>query len=195
VKFDVRRFGATVSEWLKATGRRLHEWIRKLRVKPQTELSTVDEPDLAAGSMFRASVRPGHPAPIHYKSKPIRRRSREKVYRLRGYTTIAKVNRKRQSERQQRFLRRVLIFIIVVLIVILLFNLYNPIKDLTEWYRIIGIKDISDLTSSTTTLPGTITTHSATTTVNTQPSSVGTTTTGTTQSTTKATTNKATAKN
>ncbi|MGI6327258.1 MAG: hypothetical protein ACOX1U_10025 [Saccharofermentanales bacterium] len=90
------------------------------------------------------------------KSKPIRRRSRERVYRLKGYTTVAKVNRKRQSERQQNVLRRLLFFVIVVLVIILLAKLYNPIQNLSEWYRILGIQDLSDLLGgqkTTTAIP------------------------------------------
>jgi hypothetical protein len=94
---------------------------------------------------------------------PIRRRSRQRVYRLKGYTTVAKINRRRQSERQQRFLRQLLIILIIVLTMILLFNLYNPIKDLGEWYRIIGIKDLSDLAGGTATSQTTRTTTSTTT--------------------------------
>ena len=80
------------------------------------------------------------------KTRPIRRRSRQKVYRLKGYTTVAKINHKRQSEQQQRFLRHILVVLISILLLFLLFQLYNPIKDLSEWYRIIGVKDISELT-------------------------------------------------
>lgn len=89
--------------------------------------------------------------PVKAKTKPIRRRSRQKVYRLKGYTTVAKINHKRQSERQQRFLRQLLVLLISILLLFLLFQLYNPIKDLSEWYRIIGIRDISDLTRESTT--------------------------------------------
>ena len=89
--------------------------------------------------------------PAKARTKPIRRRSRQKVYRLKGYTTVAKINHKRQSERQQRFLRQLLVLLICILLLFLLFQLYNPIKDLSEWYRIIGIRDISDLTRESTT--------------------------------------------
>lgn len=78
--------------------------------------------------------------------RSIRRVGKERVFRLKGYTTIAKVNRKRQAERQQRLLRRLLIIVITFLLVILLFNLYNPIRDLSEWYRVIGVKDLTDMT-------------------------------------------------
>jgi hypothetical protein len=91
------------------------------------------------------------------KAKPIRRRGRQRVYRLKGYTTMAKINRKRQSERQQRLLRHILIVIVVMLVVILMFNLYNPIRNLAEWYRIIGVDKIADLTKIQTTIQTTTT--------------------------------------
>lgn len=77
--------------------------------------------------------------------KAIRRVGQERVYRLKGYTTVAKINRKRQSERQQRFLRRVLLILFGLLLAILLLNIYNPIQDLSEWYRIIGVKRLGDV--------------------------------------------------
>jgi hypothetical protein len=76
--------------------------------------------------------------------KAIRRVGQERVYRLKGYTTVAKINRKRQSERQQRFLRRLLLILFAVLLAILLLNVYNPIQNLSEWYRIIGVKHLGD---------------------------------------------------
>ena len=82
--------------------------------------------------------------------KAIRRVGKERVYRLKGYTTVAKINRKRQSERQQRFLRRVLLILFALLLAILLMNVYNPIQDLSEWYRIIGINHLSDAISLST---------------------------------------------
>jgi hypothetical protein len=84
--------------------------------------------------------------------RAIKRVGKERVYRLKGYTTVAKINRKRQSERQQRFLRRVLLILFAFLLVILLANVYNPIKDFTEWYRIIGIKHLGDALTTTTTV-------------------------------------------
>jgi hypothetical protein len=109
------------------------------------------------------------------KSKPIHRHGRQKVYRLKGYTTVAKVNRKRQSERRQRQLRHVLLVIILVLAVIMLFNFYNPIKNIAEFYRAIGIQGLSDLISGTT---------AATTTIETTPEE--TSTTGESETTTTA---------
>ena len=52
---------------------------------------------------------------------------------------------------RQRLLRQLLLYLIIILVVIMLFYLYNPIRDLAEWYRIIGIRDIKDLTGTTVT--------------------------------------------
>lgn len=82
----------------------------------------------------------------HQAVKSIRRVGKSKVYRLKGYTTVAKINRKRQAERQQRLLRRILAIVLIVLMAILLLTLYNPIKNFSEWNRMIGVKDLSDLT-------------------------------------------------
>ncbi len=83
--------------------------------------------------------------------RSIRRNSREKVYRLKGYTTVAKVNRKYASERRQRILRRILTIIIAILTLILLFKLYNPFTDMGEWSRIFGIDSLNKTATSQTT--------------------------------------------
>ena len=108
------------------------------------DIAELDD-ELAEPGLAEAPARSVKP-----RVKPIRRRSRQKVYRLKGYTTVAKINHKRQSERQQRLLRQLLVFLICILLLFLAFQLYNPIKDLSEWYRIIGIRDISDLTREST---------------------------------------------
>lgn len=84
------------------------------------------------------------------KIKPIKRNSKERVYRLKGYTTVDKINRKRNSEIKQRFLRRILVIIVSVLIIIILFNIYNPFKDLSEIFRILGLDQQSTTTATTT---------------------------------------------
>ena len=95
-------------------------------------------------------------SPRSAKTRPIRRRGRQKVYRLKGYTTLAKVNHKRLAERQQRLLRRALLFIIVIVSVILMYNYINPFKNIAEFYRFIGISSLSEIitgkTNSTMTI-------------------------------------------
>ncbi len=83
--------------------------------------------------------------------RSIRRDSRERVYRLKGYTTVAKVNRRFASERRQRILRRILTVIIAILTLILLFKLYNPFTDLDEWSRIFGIDSLGKTTTARAT--------------------------------------------
>lgn len=109
-------------------------------------------PDLPAVKGETQMARPRVKQP---RKKPIRRTGRQRVYRLKGYTTVAKVNRKYKSEMQQSLLRKALIFIAVLLLIILLYNLYNPFNgtDITEWYRIIGISDWSDLFKDNPLLP------------------------------------------
>jgi hypothetical protein len=159
------------ASWIKITyaniSARLVQTWQRIISKPPPESVNGDDPD----DLVPVGIRQRNKSLVKPRHKPIRRRSRVKVYRLKGYTTVAKVNRKRQSERQQRLLRRTLVFIIIVLLMILLFNLYNPIKDLTEWYRIIGINDLTDLTkdnplgtTSQTSAPSTAATVQTTTT-------------------------------
>ena len=84
---------------------------------------------------------------------PIRRKSRQRVYRLVGYTTVAKVNRKHQAEMQQQFLRKFLIYVAVILMIVILFRVYNPFRDLTELYRILGISDLSEFAQNSPLIP------------------------------------------
>ena len=123
----------------------------KHKISSFIERQTLNQP--AKNETTIQNIRsPGHAAASSKKNiGRIRRRGREKVYRLKGYTTVAKINRKRQSERQQRFLRRLMIGIILILILILLFYLYNPVKNIDEWYRVLGIDKLSDLTQTTST--------------------------------------------
>jgi hypothetical protein len=133
-----------------------HNFVNKLHQKPskpEIESESVDG-ETQVQPLRTSSKMSAYKPP---KAKPIRRHGRQRVYRLKGYTTVAKINRKRQSERQQRLLRHILIIIVVVLVVILMFNLYNPIRNLAEWYRIIGVDKIADLTKIQTTAPMTTT--------------------------------------
>lgn len=111
--------------------------------------SSISEQTISVDAIRKTAAEIKQPAvdrlpkkPVRHKTPPIRRRSRQKVYRLKGYTTVAKINRKYQMESQQRFLRQLLLMIGILLTLILLFELYNPIRDLSEWYRIIGIPDL-----------------------------------------------------
>lgn len=65
--------------------------------------------------------------------------NKQKVYRLRGYTTTAKVDKKIRTEQNQRMLRNILVAAIFVLILAVLLIVFNPFKDLREIFRMIGI--------------------------------------------------------
>lgn len=124
--------------------------------------------------------------------RSIRRNSRERVYRLKGYTTVAKVNHKFASERRQRLLRRILTLIIISLTLILLFQLYNPIRDLSEWYRIIGIDSLDNKpgSSGTSIQGGSVTVTPPAATPTTSATTSPTTTKATTRATTRSTTRR-----
>lgn len=62
-----------------------------------------------------------------------------KVYRLRGYTTISRVNKKIQAEQNQRLLRNVLVAAIFAMILAILLIIFNPFRDLREILRMIGL--------------------------------------------------------
>lgn len=64
---------------------------------------------------------------------------RPRVYRLKGYTTVRKVNRKIRAKRAQKRLRNFILFILAVLAAAYLMIRYQPFRDLREFFRIIGI--------------------------------------------------------
>jgi len=65
--------------------------------------------------------------------------SKPKVYRLRGYTTTTRIDKKVRAEQKQRTLRNILVAAIFVLIMAVLLIVFNPFKDLREIFRMIGI--------------------------------------------------------
>ncbi|MDO5733780.1 MAG: hypothetical protein Q4P08_01390 [Eubacteriales bacterium] len=65
-----------------------------------------------------------------------------KVYKLLGYTTSARVDRKYQLERRQRSLRKILVYVLTVIILLILFSINKPIKNIGEIRRILGIDSI-----------------------------------------------------
>lgn len=62
-----------------------------------------------------------------------------RIYRLKGYTTVDKVNRKYQQQKFQRTLRNLLTTIMIIIVLVILFILYNPFKDKAEWKKITGM--------------------------------------------------------
>lgn len=128
---------------LKDFGQKVSKWYKNM--------STPGTPD---GTEYDQQTKRASGRVSSYKAdkiKPIRRNSKERVYRLKGYTTVDKINRKRNSEIKQRFLRRVLVIIVSVLIVIILFNIYNPFRDLSEMFRILGLDQQNTTTKITYT--------------------------------------------
>lgn len=71
--------------------------------------------------------------------KSLKNFRKPKVYRLRGYTTTTKVDKKVRTEQNQRTLRNILVAAICVLILAVLLIIFNPFRDLREIFRMIGI--------------------------------------------------------
>ena len=74
------------------------------------------------------------------KPDKIKRTSRERVYKLRGYTTIEKVNAKRKAQRRFKLAQRVLITALCVSVLGYFAFKNNPFTDVDELLRIIGIR-------------------------------------------------------
>jgi len=71
--------------------------------------------------------------------KSLKNFRKPKVYRLRGYTTTTRVDKKVRTEQNQRTLRNILVAAICALILAVLLIIFNPFRDLKEIFRIIGI--------------------------------------------------------
>ncbi|NLC39334.1 MAG: hypothetical protein GX763_00260 [Clostridiaceae bacterium] len=76
-----------------------------------------------------------------------------RVYRLKGYTTVDKVNRMYQQQKYQRTLRNILTTIMIAIALIIIFVLYNPFKDTEEWKKITGMDSILGEAETTETIP------------------------------------------
>lgn len=62
-----------------------------------------------------------------------------RIYRLKSYTTVGKINRKFAQDKQQRWLRNVLALVMLVVILIVLFVIYNPVKDILDVRKMLGL--------------------------------------------------------
>jgi Fe2+ transport system protein B len=149
IKAAFSEFGENVRSFAEAVSGRIRTWtdVRQSRLR-KTSVQRVN----AAEQQETANISQIIDQRKKKKIRPIRRRNRQRVYRLLGYTTVSKINSRRKSEKRQRLLRQVLLFLIIIFVIILLFHLYNPIRDLAEWYRIIGIKDIKEIAGSQTSI-------------------------------------------
>jgi len=76
-----------------------------------------------------------------------------KLYRLKGYTTVDKVNRMYQHQKYQRTLRNLLTSIMIAIALIILFVLHNPFKDTQEWKKITGMDSFLGETETTESIP------------------------------------------
>ncbi len=75
-------------------------------------------------------------------SKPfkfLRKIGKPRIYKLRGYTTTSRVDRKVSREQNKRLIRNFLIGAIFILVIAILLLIFNPLKDLQELFRMIGI--------------------------------------------------------
>jgi len=70
----------------------------------------------------------------------IRRTDRERVYKLRGYTTMEKVNAKRKAQRRFKVAQRLLITLMCVGLIGYVAFRKNPFTDVDELLRIIGLR-------------------------------------------------------
>ncbi len=63
-----------------------------------------------------------------------------RTFKLTGYTTMNKINRKYQAEGKQRFLRKTLTNLIILIAILILLALINPLKSFVDFKRVVGIK-------------------------------------------------------
>jgi hypothetical protein len=75
----------------------------------------------------------------HIKNSKIKDFRNPKVYKLRGYTTTSRIDKKVRKEQNQRLLRNILVAAVIALVLAIFILLFNPFKDLREIFRIIGI--------------------------------------------------------
>ncbi len=65
-----------------------------------------------------------------------------RVYRLKGYTTIDKIKREFRRENREKKIRNILTILVIIIFVVIMLVIYNPIKDLSEWRKILGIDSV-----------------------------------------------------
>ncbi len=65
-----------------------------------------------------------------------------RVYRLQGFTTVARIKRKFHQESRQRKLRNLLTVLVIIIFVVVMLIIYNPIKDIPEWRKILGVDSL-----------------------------------------------------
>ncbi len=115
-------------------------------------LSTISE---VLGSITRTTVRFVKNIPSRIQNKYMRyrneknrlpkRRTKNKVYVLVGYTTKEHVDRKYAAIKVQHLIRRVLMVCILIVLLVIMYNWLNPLGNTTELKQIVGINKIDDL--------------------------------------------------
>lgn len=65
-----------------------------------------------------------------------------RLYRLKGYTTVDRVKRKFRQESQQSKIKNILTFLLILIIIIILLIRYNPVKDIAELRKILGLDSL-----------------------------------------------------
>jgi len=78
-------------------------------------------------------------------------RTGHRIYRLKGYTTVDKINRKFQQERNQRTLRNILTFLMIIILLVIVIAIYNPFTNIDEWKKISGEDSLYKKQRQTTT--------------------------------------------
>ncbi|NJP39981.1 hypothetical protein HCH52_02780 [Oscillospiraceae bacterium HV4-5-C5C] len=78
--------------------------------------------------------------PLKYRGigSRLRRQGPNKIYRLKGYTTVTRVNRKRRRERLKRHTHNLISFAVIILALILLFIWLNPLPKLQDLLHALG---------------------------------------------------------
>lgn len=79
------------------------------------------------------------------KTLAVKQTDRERVYKLRGYTTMEKVNAKRGAQRRFKFVQRAFITLLCVGALCYVAFKNNPFTDIDELLRIIGIQQTQSI--------------------------------------------------
>ncbi|MDI9497896.1 MAG: hypothetical protein QM270_05345 [Bacillota bacterium] len=78
--------------------------------------------------------------PWRYRGLPsrLKRTGRQKIYRFKGYTTAARVDRKRRRERLRHARNQLIITAIIVTILILFYLWLDPLPKIADLRRVLG---------------------------------------------------------
>lgn len=62
-----------------------------------------------------------------------------RIYHLKSYTTVGKINRKFHQDKRQQLLRNILALVMLIVILVIIFVVYNPIRDIVDVRKMLGI--------------------------------------------------------